>query len=540
MEDKERLLVVDDDAGFLQVARAILRTKGYEVETVSSAGEAIARVKDRFYNMAILDISLPDMEGTELLSVLLEMRPDMMAIMLTGHSSAQNAIKSLNLGAFGYLEKPVAPEHLLSVIARGMEKQRLVFENRRLVEELERRSHEANILLEVSQGVSQSLDLKEIIDSALGKVVESMGVDAGYVYLLEGGRLVPRGYCGFNPEVDSEVRWVEIEKSIINRVSSQAEPIIINNIDDNVTGDTESGLLCLVRTGYRSYAGVPLMMAGESIGVMGVATCSERYFNSGEVNLLVAISREISIAVRNAQLYEEASSARSLKELDILRTELLANVSHELRTPLSAIKGFSSALLQPDVHFDKRTLREFLQTIDMEADKLNRLIEDLLVMSRLDAGALEVTKETRGLSEVVASIRDNLCNLTAKHRFQIIIPDDLPPVAVDARMGEVFTNLVENAVRYSPEGTQIMLEAGLNGKGFIVSVSDEGIGIPEDLQGKVFERFYQVADPVVGHTPGTGLGLSICRGIVEAHQGKIWVESEPGKGSKFSFSLPIN
>ena len=220
----------------------------------------------------------------------------------------------------------------------------------------------------------------------------------------------------------------------------------------------------------------------------------------------------------------------------ILATELLANVSHELRTPLSAIKGFASALLQPDVNFDQQTLHEFLQTIDAEADRLNRLIEDLLVMSRLDTGVLEVRKERRSLTEVIESIKDKLCNLTTRHRFQVLVPGNLPPVAVDDRIGEVLTNLVENAVRYSAEGTQITLEAGLNGKGVIISVSDEGIGIPPELREKVFERFYQV----VGHTPGTGLGLSICRGIVEAHQGKIWVESEPGKGARFSFSLPTN
>ena len=486
--------------------------------------------------MAILDISLPDMEGTELLSALLDIHPDMMAIMLTGHSSVQNAIKSLNLGAFAYLEKPVEPEHLLSVIARGLEKQRLVFENRRLVEELERRSRETGVLLDVSQGVSQSLDLQQIIDSALEKVVESMPVESGHLHLLEDSRLVLQGYCGFTPQMAEEMKIIAVDEGVIGRVFKQAEPVVM----DDIAGGAGCGLACLVGAGYRSYAGVPLTMAGRSMGVMGVATGSGHCFTSREVELLGAIGREIAIAVRNAQLYEEASSARALRELDALRTELLANVSHELRTPLSAIKGFASALLQPDVSFDQRTLHEFLQTIDMEADRLNRLIEDLLVMSRLDTGTLEVKRERRSLAEVIAPIRDNLCNLTSRHRFQILIPGDLSPVAVDDRIGEVLTNLVENAVRYSPEGTQITLEAGLNGEGVVISVSDEGIGIPPEFQEKVFERFYQVADPVVGHTPGTGLGLSICRGIVEAHRGKIWVESEPGKGTKFSFSLPTN
>jgi len=224
VKDKESILVVDDDPGFLQIARAILQTKGYEVEVTPSAAGAISIVKQRLYNVAILDISLPDIEGTELLSTLLEIRPDMMAIMLTGHSSVQNAVQSLNRGAFAYLEKPLDPEYLLSVIARGLEKQRLVFENRHLLEEQERHNRETGILLAVSQGVSQSLDLQQIIDSALEKVAESMDIDADYVYLFENDHLVLKGCCGFTPQVAEEMKLIEANEDIIDRSLSRQSP----------------------------------------------------------------------------------------------------------------------------------------------------------------------------------------------------------------------------------------------------------------------------------------------------------------------------
>ena len=518
---KESILVVDDDISFLEVSRLILQRKGYEVETVPSAGEAISRAKQRFYNVAILDISLPDI----------------LAIMLTSHSSVQNAVQSLNRGAFAYLEKPLDPAVLLSVINRGLEKQRLVFENRHLLEELERRNCETSILLSVSQAVAQSLELQEIIDSALKKVAQSMAVDASHVHLFDDGWLVLNGYYGLSEEIVAEMKQVAVDHNVISRVFRQAESIILEQVAD----DGNLSLAPLAKGGYQSYVGVPLMMAGEHVGVMGVATGTRRNFTSREVELLSAIGREISIAVRNARLYEEASSAKALRELNALRTELLANVSHELRTPLAAIKGFASTLLQPDVAFDDETLRDFLQTIDKEADRLNHLIEELLVMSRLDTGALEVRRELHGLSEVVDSVKDRLYALTSRHRLRILLPRTLPPVAIDDnRIGQVLTNLVDNAVKYSAEGTQIMLEAQPDGKGIIVSVTDEGVGIPPELHEKIFERFYQVEDPVLGHREGTGLGLCICRGIVEAHGGRIWVESEPGKGSKFSFSLPTN
>ncbi len=537
MNEKERILIVDDDLGFLQVARSILQAKGYEVDTAPSGSEAVYRAKEHFCNVAVLDISLPDIDGTELLSTLLNLSPDILAIMLTGHSSVNNAVQSLNRGAFAYLEKPLDPDHLLSVIARGLEKQRLVFENKRLLEELAQRNREAGILLAVSQVVAQSLDLSQILDSALKKVAESMNVDASYVSLGENSHLTLEGYYGFSKSVVEEIKDIEVDHGVISSIFQRGEPVIIGNITDN--GDPF--LASLSGGGYRSYVGIPLRAVGENIGVMGVATRAKRSFTPGEVELLVAIGREVSIAVRNSQLYEEASSARALRELDVLRTELLANVSHELRTPLAAIKGFASSLLQTDVTFDEPIWRDFLQTIDNEADRLNTLIEGLLMMSRLEARALEVRKQPNSLAKVIDSLKGRLTSITLRHRLQINIPPGLPRVQIDeGRIGEVLTNLVENAVKYSPKGTTITIEAYHDDGEVIVSVSDEGVGIPPELHQKVFERFYQANSPAVGHKPGAGLGLCICRGIVEAHGGGIWLESEPGRGTKFSFSIPTS
>ena len=384
--------------------------------------------------------------------------------------------------------------------------------------------------------MAKSLDLTGIVGSALRKVADLMSVDVSCLYLVEDERLVLKGYHGLSSQTANDMMLIPADGDIIGEVFHRAEPAIIEKIA--VRG--EPTLDCLARDGYASYAGIPLRIVGECIGVMGIAMRSQRKFTSREIKLLAAIGKEISIAVRNAQLYEEASSARALRELDAMRTQFLANVSHELRTPLSVIKGSASSLIQPDVDFDEQTWREFVQSIDKDADTLTRLVEDLLTMSRLEAGALGVSKVRHNLAEVVSHVKDRLDSLSSKHRLLIDIPRDLPPVMADIdHVGEVFTNLVENAVKYSPEGSKIAIAANANGSEIIIGVTDEGAGIPPEFHQKIFDRFYR-GDNSSEYRKGAGLGLSICRGIVEAHGGKIWVDSSPGKGSTFNFSLPMD
>jgi K+-sensing histidine kinase KdpD len=538
MKNKESILVVDDDLDFLEIIRAILEKKGYEVGAVPSASEAITQLKERFYNVAILDISLPDADGTELLSSTLEMHPDIIAIMLTGHSSVQNAIRSLNRGAFAYLEKPLDTANLLSVIERGLEKQRLVIENRQLLEELERRNHITNTLLNVAQAVSQSLDRIEILDAALERISQCTGLEASFVFLDKNGHLVLRAHHGLSRKtLEAMPKEIAYDSGTIGRIFQQGQYEVI----DDLVKYSQSDLAFLSSGGFHSFAGVPLMLLGESIGVLGAATSFARYFSASNIELLNGIAREITIAVRNAQLYEEASSAKALRELDTMRSEFLANVSHELRTPLSVIKGSANSLLQPDVIFDEQTRHDFITSIDRDADTLTRLVDDLLMMSRLEAEALEVRRKPHQLRDVIANIQDRLSNLTARHYLYIHIPDRLPSVIIDdSRIGEVLTNLVENAVKFSNDNATIIIDAKLSGKEVVVSVTDEGIGIPAELHEKIFERFFQSEDRKPGQRKGTGLGLAICQGIIEAHGGQIWVESKPGRGARFSFTLPVN
>jgi two-component system sensor histidine kinase KdpD len=406
------------------------------------------------------------------------------------------------------------------------------------VSELERHNRITNTLLNISQAVAQTLDLQKIIDSALAKVTECTGLEACFIYLRDKDKLKLKGHHGLSTQTALDIpKELNTTTGIFSNLVEQSGPIIIEDLKKA----KEVDFRFLNEFGYRSFAGVPLTILGENIGLLGIATDFNQTFSPNNLELLTGIGREIAIAVRNAQLYEDASSAKALRELDAMRTEFLANVSHELRTPLAVIKGSANSLLQPDVIFDEQTRREFLISIDKDADTLTRLVDDLLMISRLEANALEVRRKPSRLSEVIVAIKDRLENLTIKHHLRIDIPNDLPSINIDeGRIGEVLTNLVENAVKFSDDNTNIYIRAILKNNKVFVSVADEGIGIPPELHQKIFERFFQGDGRKAGRRKGTGLGLAICQGIIEAHGGKITVESKPGHGAKFSFSLPVN
>jgi PAS domain S-box-containing protein len=230
---------------------------------------------------------------------------------------------------------------------------------------------------------------------------------------------------------------------------------------------------------------------------------------------------------------------RPQREVEQLKANIISLVSHELRTPLSHIKGYASSLLQPDVEWDPETQRDFIASIERQADRLARLIGDLLEISRLDAGG--VTRLERApvppATLVERGIRQASPNARG-HPITTAVAADLPLVLADlGHIERVLSNLVENAAKYSPPGAPIAIEVGCLGEGVVFAVRDQGTGLTDEEKSHLFERFYR--SPRVKHrTPGTGLGLAICREIVQAHEGTIWAESMEGEGSVFRFTLP--
>jgi signal transduction histidine kinase len=224
---------------------------------------------------------------------------------------------------------------------------------------------------------------------------------------------------------------------------------------------------------------------------------------------------------------------------DAMKSQLLSTVSHELRTPLASIKGFATTLLRQDVRWDEATQRDFLKIIEEESDRLTEIIDNLLDMSQLEAGALRIVKEPVQLRQLIREVVDEMRMRTESHYFVVDLPSEMPQVMADQRrIRQVLTNLIGNAIKYTKRG-QIAVSCEIEDDHMTVSVSDQGDGIPPQYLDRIFERFFQVDGASTRRVGGSGLGLSISRGIIQAHNGRMWAESVLGQGSLFRFALPL-
>lgn len=246
--------------------------------------------------------------------------------------------------------------------------------------------------------------------------------------------------------------------------------------------------------------------------------------------------------------FERASQAEALKQSERLKSALLDAVTHDLRTPLTSIKASITTLLDearaPEFALDKEARLEMLQVIDEESDRLNRFISGLIDLARIDAGELHLRRQWGTIDEIVSTALARAQPLTQDHEVEVQIDEELPAVRVDERaVSEVVYTLVDNAAKYSPAGTRIKISAGVSNGMVKMAVEDQGEGVPLDLRERVFDKFFRATrdgDVSTRQPSGTGMGLAIAKGIVEAHEGKIWIESAiDGHGTRVVFTLPV-
>ncbi|MGH2392608.1 MAG: DUF4118 domain-containing protein, partial [Candidatus Limnocylindria bacterium] len=283
---------------------------------------------------------------------------------------------------------------------------------------------------------------------------------------------------------------------------------------------------------------LPLLASQGPVGVLGVRPANRHALDAPEqLHQLETFGNQTALAIERANLADEARDAQVRIESERLRNSLLSSVSHDLRTPLTTITGAISAILENGTRMDAPMRQELLESAREEAERLNRLVQNLLEMTRLESGALQLRKEWHPLEEVIGAALSRLGKRLGNRRVTTRVPPDLPLVAIDdVLIEQVLVNLLDNAIKYTPPGSPIAIIATATDRAVTVEIADRGPGLPPGQEDKVFEKFFR------GQSPpgrGAGLGLAICYGIVKAHDGRIWAQNLPEGGVAFLFTLPL-
>ncbi len=431
---------------------------------------------------------------------------------------------------------------------------------RQRAEQARRREHETRILYELVQATNSEENLDRqlsIVARALVAVFSSWGVRDCQILLpdrkgkleVQGSASQPLDQLKLSPDEEATASWVMM----------QAQTVELHDVSLVPQKAAEYAPRAIVRsTGnkepMRRYLRmIPLKMGQKVVGIFCLFMEDDPRLFAVEKSLGVERERsnqqttffwtfvdQATSIIERARLRRESLQIEVLQRTDALRAALLSSVSHDLRTPLASIKASASSLLQEDVQWNDEERRSFALAIEREADRLNRLVANLLDMSRIEGGALKPEKEWYPIDELIHDVLGHLQPMLQNRAVIAHLPDDLPPVELDyLEIDQVLTNLIENAVRYTPSESPIEIRAQIDGDQMVISVADRGPGIPPADLERVFDKFYRVLGPLSKGTPGSGLGLAVSKGLVEAHGGHIWAENREGGGAIFHFTLPI-
>ena len=427
----------------------------------------------------------------------------------------------------------------------------IAIENVRLFRELQARTEalsksvqQLTALGEVGQAISSTLDLDEVLKAIVSRAVQLSGLDAGviYEYDQQNDAFLLRASENFDESGVEEFRGAKIRRGegAVGRSVESREP---TQVPDTHVPDYPAHLRGLLdRNGFRALLAVPLVREGDVIGALMVIRRTPGAFAAEAVELLKTFATQSALAIQNARLFREiAEKGRQLEEASRHKSQFLASMSHELRTPLNAILGFNEMILAEIYGTVPADMKEPLEDIQTSGKHLLRLINNVLDLAKIEAGRMELALADYSVHDTVESVRSTLRPLAAEKglEFAVTMPDDIPLACGDSgRITQCLVNLAGNSLKFTKSGK---VEIAVEHQGDLLkfSVTDTGIGIAPDKIGSLFTEFKQTDATIASEYGGSGLGLSIVKKFVEMHGGRIWVESELGKGSAFIFEIPL-
>jgi two-component system phosphate regulon sensor histidine kinase PhoR len=486
----EKVLVVEDKLEMIQILTDyVLGPQGYVTLTALNGEDGLRMALSEEPDLVILDLRMPKMHGLEVLQILRERQCPVPVIVITAYGSEEVVVRALRLGANDYIAKPFELDEMINVIERVLSKSKQEKERAWLSQELEKSVKE----------------LTKKIELILHSIYEGVFTVDRELRILT-----------FNPAAEKILGWREEE--VIGRPCAE-----IFREEDGASSYQEE----LLSEAMRKAQLVTSVQEGHPV----IGKDGQRIFIASSV---------VPVLDPDGQVVGAMAAFRDVSaeiELDHMKSGFISMVSHELRSPLSHIIASTELMREASLSSDQQ--QDLLNIIHAQSNRLNRFVDQILDVSLLEAGAVKVEQEPVALKPLIEQMIEAFETRAHTHRFELTIPEGPTIVVGDERkIQTVLDNLLENAVNYSPKDSRVSIEVSNRDKEVVTSVIDEGIGIPAKQLERLFERFHRVNASDDQEQYGYGLGLYISKKLIELQGGSIWAESEVGRGSRFSFSLP--
>ncbi|MEI6845514.1 MAG: ATP-binding protein [Candidatus Firestonebacteria bacterium] len=530
---KDKILIVDDEPGVRDVL-SLNFAQEYEVDTAGSVNEASEKIEAGKYALVITDMNMPGLNGLDLIRLVKAKSSRTMVLVMTGYGSVENAVNAVRLGAEEYVLKPFSLERVNTTVKNIIEKYHLS----RQLNKIERLFE----LEKASRAVLEAEIIEKSLPDILQMIIGMFKADSGSVMLYDKAtnQLVLSASHGIAPnKVQQPIRVASGDKISGWAIKHNRALLLDGNFDKskNMFGNF------VPRSEIKSSLVAPLSIRGKLLGVLNLNMLTAlKKFTDEDLDIVTIFSMSLALSIENNRFKRELiENNERLKEIDMLKTELISKVSHELRTPLTVITEAVKIVSDGSCGDLNAEQKDYLETAVRNVERLGRLINDVLFIQKLEAGMLQFNMQEYNINDVVIKAMEPMRPLAEKSRLALeaIIGKFLPKVKFDGdRITQVFINLLNNAIKFTDEG-KITVITEKDGDYIRVSVIDTGIGIKKEDLHKLFGKFEQISTGNERETGGTGLGLSICKEIIVNHKGRIWAESEWGKGTKFCFTLPI-
>ncbi len=488
MNNKPKILIVDDEKGLRLGTQRLLESEGYSVETAENGTKGIELGTNSDFDIAVIDLKMPDIDGIAVLKSIKESRPNTVCFIATAFASYDSAVESTRLGAYSYIPKPFTPDEFIHEIEKGYKQRLLILEAEKLRKEREVR------LLELANEKSR-----------LNTIIES--ITSGVLVVNTTGEIV---YYNHAALTKLDIEEISIGDYLLDKIPKE--------ITDNVNKYLQSE-----KPIHKSFTVELELKPNKELFVD--ATCSPVSHPDGSLAGVVIVIKNIT----------------ELKKIELVKSQFVSMVAHELKTPIAAVQGFLKIILDENLNLPAEKQKEYMERSTVRLEGLLSLVNDLLDISRMELKSKKREIEKLDLQEIIIStvqfleMELNKKELTVTQNFE----NDLPPLNADLNeITRLLTNILSNAIKYNKINGAINIDVRTNNNYFLIIIADTGIGLKPEEKDNLFQEFFRAKNENTRNISGTGLGLTIVKRIIDSYHGKITVDSTYGEGTIFKIQLP--